>query len=99
MSMALSSGSITYVRQTADKLVSKRFNACLLHKLFLRLKVRVLPFGADKAKLNICVDGVVEETGLLLHKANLGPPPLEVNLPQGASADRDGTVAPMETLK
>jgi hypothetical protein len=95
VSMATSITSHAYIRQAVDELVSKRFNTCLFYKLFLCLKVRIFPLSANETKLDVCVNGVVKEAGLLLHEADLRSPPLEVNLPQGSAADRDGTVAPM----
>jgi hypothetical protein len=58
----------------------------------------MLPLGADKAKLNVGIDGVVEERRLLLDEADLSSPPLQVNLPQGSPADGDGAVAPEQAL-
>lgn len=69
-----------HLGQSADELICKSLGTRLFHEVFSCLGVGILPFCANQAKLDICVDGVVEETRFLLHKANLCPPPLEVNL-------------------
>lgn len=70
----------THLGQTVDELVRKRLSAGLLHKLLLLLRSGIFPLGADQAVLDILVDGGVEKEGLLLHEADLGPPPLEIDL-------------------
>lgn len=54
----------------------------------------MLPFCPNEPKLDICMDGIIEQTWLLLYKAYLSPPPLEVNLSEGSTANCDGAIAP-----
>lgn len=89
----------TYIRQATNELVRESLDASLFYKLLLYLDVGILPFSTDKPKLDIVVDGVVEETWFLLHQTDLCPPPLEIDLPQVPSPDRDGTVSPVKTLE
>ncbi len=89
---------MTHIRQTVDKLVRKRLTACLFDKFLLRFEGSVLPFSTDEAKLDVGVDGVVEEAWLLLHEPDLSPPPLQVDVSQRSSTDGYGTVAPVKAL-
>ncbi len=89
---------MTYIRQTTDELVRKRLNACLFDKFLLCFERSVLPLSTDETELDIGIDGVVEETGLLLYEPDLSPPPLQVNVSEGPATDSDGTVAPVKAL-
>ena len=64
----------------ADEVVCERLFTSLLYKLLLRLQGLILPSRTDQAKLDIVVDGVVEEERLLLNQADLSSPPLEVDI-------------------
>ena len=53
----------------------------MLYELLLGLDVGTLPFSTDEPELDVVVDRVVEEAWFLLDKADLCPPPLEIDLP------------------
>ena len=80
----------TYFWQAIDKFVSMHFLARLKHHLSLLSFGFICPFGSYETIRNILKNGITEKKGFLLNNADLGPPPMKIDIFQIVSADHNG---------
>lgn len=85
----LSHNRIIPIGKAIDKPVSKRLPTGRGDELALLRLAFVLEIGPHKAVRHVVENGVVEQEGILLHEADLRPPPREIDVVQLAAAGRD----------